>query len=461
MIYYSIIPYRTTILQFREMLRESIAFRIISRIFCVVFLIQQLLPTTEAVWKADVPPRRASEEKLRKDLLSHYDPKTRDSRNESTIVNLALVINNIHLDYHTSVFTVTGLLTLIWKDKRLTWQAKDYEQLSDTRMGKHEVWRPDIALYNGAGDCLIDERSPDIGINIDSNGQLVWSTPVSLRTLCVIDLSNWPFDRQHCYLKLGSWTQDGNELDIRSNDSDIQITTGYGFSSEWKIDKLDYSRNVKKYNCCEEPYIDVTYNMTMKRKQNNLGSFTLAPSFVLTLILFSIFWMPPQCSEKFLLAGVVQITSCLILTYFCDQVPITTSNLPLIIKYYTNLFSLTTIYVFISIIGYNMSDAQFRCVFCPPTSVMELLKTRFASYLIQTSELNSVDVTSRLSNVRFPSGDYDVSEDSVRIDTERQSVLLKLYGSQWYLLFIVIERSIFLFYVLFFLISYCKLLIRY
>ena len=37
-------------------------------------------------------------------------------------------------------------------------------------------------------------------------------------------------------------------------------------SVEWDILEVPAKRNVKFYTCCDEPYLDITFNITMRRK---------------------------------------------------------------------------------------------------------------------------------------------------------------------------------------------------
>jgi hypothetical protein len=40
------------------------------------------------------------------------------------------------------------------------------------------------------------------------------------------------------------------------------------FLVEWDILGVPAERNVKFYTCCDEPYLDITFNITMRRNTN-------------------------------------------------------------------------------------------------------------------------------------------------------------------------------------------------
>jgi len=49
---------------------------------------------------------------------------------------------------------------------------------------------------------------------VSSNGDVLWIPPAIFKSTCAIDILTFPFDVQTCHLKFGSWTYDGNKLDL-------------------------------------------------------------------------------------------------------------------------------------------------------------------------------------------------------------------------------------------------------
>ena len=68
------------------------------------------------------------------------------------------------------------------------------------------------------------------------NGTVKWIPSAIYKSSCQVDMTNFPFDEQTCLFKFGSWTYDGNKvnLDFLGNSSAIDMQE-YVMSSEWKI----------------------------------------------------------------------------------------------------------------------------------------------------------------------------------------------------------------------------------
>ena len=70
---------------------------------------------------------------------------------------------------------------------------------------------------------------------------------------------------QLCHVKFGSWSYHAWHLDMK-NKTDHMDLTYYVQSGEWDLVDVPVRRNVIYYNCCDEPYVDVTYWLVLRRK---------------------------------------------------------------------------------------------------------------------------------------------------------------------------------------------------
>ena len=89
------------------------------------------------------------------------------------------------------------------------------------------------------------------------------------------------FSSQSCSLKFGSWTYDAWRVDIvtESSSGDTKTTQ---VSGEWDLVEFPCKRNVEKYECCPEPYSDVTCTLKLRRRTTYFFVNLIVPCFLIT-----------------------------------------------------------------------------------------------------------------------------------------------------------------------------------
>ena len=123
-------------------------------------------------------------------------------------------------------------------------------------MPVQRIWTPDIVLYNYA-DTRLEEKRDALAI-INSDGVVKWRPPSIFKSTCQINIQKFPYDQQNCSMKFGSWTYDGDSIDIQFYDGLKQINREeYTESNEWEILSAEGIRREKKYECCPEVYPDM------------------------------------------------------------------------------------------------------------------------------------------------------------------------------------------------------------
>ena len=51
-------------------------------------------------------------------------------------------------------------------------------------------------------------------IAVFSNGTMKWIPSMIYKSGCVVDMANFPFDKQTCLFKFGSWAYDGGKVTV-------------------------------------------------------------------------------------------------------------------------------------------------------------------------------------------------------------------------------------------------------
>ena len=67
----------------------------------------------------------------------------------------------------------------------------------------------------------------------------------------------------NCTMKFGSWTYDGSRLDVQGAGGEIDLSTYYPYQG-YNIVNTKVTRNVHTYDCCPEPYVDLTFKLVLR-----------------------------------------------------------------------------------------------------------------------------------------------------------------------------------------------------
>ena len=64
------------------------------------------------------------------------------------------------------------------------------------------------------------------------------------------------------------------------------------------MEEATFERAAKKYPCCPELYVDITYTLTIGRRSAYHTHLFVAPSVVLALLIPFVFFLPAESHEK-------------------------------------------------------------------------------------------------------------------------------------------------------------------
>lgn len=312
-------------------------------------------------------------------------------------------------------------------------------------MAEHEVWQPDIVLYNNAGANL--DHYGQTMLLLFNNGEVLWVPPAQLSVFCELDLTYWPFDTQNCSFVLGSWTYHGLALDIdRDEKSPVELELQIE-NSEWQVQNVASYRHDKYYSCCTESYPDITYSIQIQRRSATYKTLVLTPSTVIVLLILVAFWLPAASGEKIFLNGIVAVIITLFMLYFAQQVPLMAYHTPLIVKFYTTSLVLVCYSIIISTIVLACSRSQHA--YPVPWFLKKLIDGPLGKVLL-LSHLKVPPNIHRAEELRENSAfDEPHAADDRQII---QSSIPKLNHQDWVILGTAVDRLSFLVYCFVFII---------
>ncbi|XP_074869950.1 neuronal acetylcholine receptor subunit alpha-10 [Carettochelys insculpta] len=279
--------------------------------------------------------------KLLNNLFANYSNALRPVEDTDRALNVTLQITLsqiIDMDERNQILTAYLWIRQVWVDAYLSWEKDDYDGIDTIRVPSSYVWRPDIVLYNNADDQFTGSMETNVVIRYD--GRVMWDSPAITKSSCKVDVSYFPFDRQQCRLTFGSWTYNGNQIDLL-NGLDTGDLTDFVENVEWEVLGMPAKRNVIIYGCCSEPYPDITYTLLLKRRASFYIFNLLLPCVMISFLAPLGFYLPADSGEKVSLGVTVLLALTVFQLLVAESMP-PSENVPLIGKYYIATMTMIT-----------------------------------------------------------------------------------------------------------------------
>ena len=135
--------------------------------------------------------------------------------------------------------------------------------------------------------------------------------PALFKSICSVDVTNFPFDDQECLLKFGSWSFDISKIDLAVKNDSI-LNKYYITNGEWKLLNISAKRNALKYQCCPHAFVDVSVRVNIRRESLDYILKLIIPCSLISSMIFLGFVLPPESGERIGLS----ITVLLAMTVF-------------------------------------------------------------------------------------------------------------------------------------------------
>ncbi|XP_068173321.1 neuronal acetylcholine receptor subunit alpha-10a isoform X1 [Antennarius striatus] len=300
-------------------------------------------------------------QKLLNDLFTNYTSALRPVEDTKNIMNVTLQVTLsqiIDMDERNQILTAYLWIRRVWVDAYLKWEKDDYDGLDTIRIPSSYVWRPDIVLYNSADDHFTGPM--DTNVVIQHDGQIMWDSPAITKSSCKVDVSFFPFDVQECRFTYGSWTYNGNQLDILNTMESADLADLVE-NVEWEVLGMPANKNVILYGCCSDPYPDVTYTLKLKRRASFYVFNLLIPCVMISFLAPLGFYLPADSGEKVSL-GVTVMLALTVFQLLVAEIMPPSENVPLIGKYYiatmTMITASTALTIFVMNIHHCGPDAK-------------------------------------------------------------------------------------------------------
>jgi len=252
-----------------------------------------------------------------------------------------------------------------WVDEFMQWDPDEFGGIQQIVMPWKEVWTPDIVLVNTAVTD-VGERPADVMVNYQ--GGVFWSPHRMYWSACMIDVTNFPYDRHTCHMWFQSMARFSWQMDLwpyGKNALDLSTyIASFKESQEWEIqenstERFTESRGVGvmlKFS----RRVALRFSITVQRRQGYTCHLLMLPCVLLGCLTLVIFLLPPERPDRHTLATSL-LGSFLVLTLILAGVaPPTASSVPKLGIYYTCNMTLVMISIFLSGMVINISKRGDR-----------------------------------------------------------------------------------------------------
>ena len=237
-----------------------------------------------------------------------------------------------------------------WNDYNLRWNESYWNISSITFRTdpqlESSVWTPDIYLYNTAENPL--ENLKWSNVVVQANGDVLWSRPGMMQSTCSFEMTDFPYDRQTCELKLGSWSYTGEQLVLIEGSPSIDITN-YQSNEEWLLENVSHEINAIKYECCPHEYYDATFTIRLKRLSGYYETNIIIPTFATASLILITILIPWDSGERISFAVTVMLSIIVFLLILSDTLP-KSNQLPLLSRMIMGLTFFSLFGVFFTVL---------------------------------------------------------------------------------------------------------------
>ncbi|EDW65224.2 uncharacterized protein Dvir_GJ19023 [Drosophila virilis] len=301
--------------------------------------------------------------RLYDDLLSNYNKLVRPVVNvtDALTVRIKLKLSQlIDVNLKNQIMTTNLWVEQSWYDYKLKWEPKEYGGVEMLHVPSDHIWRPDIVLYNNADGNF--EVTLATKATLNYTGRVEWRPPAIYKSSCEIDVEYFPFDEQTCVMKFGSWTYDGFQVDLRHIDElngtnvvEVGVDLSEFYTSvEWDILEVPAVRNEKFYTCCDEPYLDITFNITMRRKTLFYTVNLIIPCMGISFLTILVFYLPSDSGEKVSLSISILLSLTVFFLLLAEIIPPTSLVVPLLGKFVLFTMILDTFSICVTVLVLNI-----------------------------------------------------------------------------------------------------------
>ncbi|XP_052781152.1 uncharacterized protein LOC128217721 isoform X2 [Mya arenaria] len=240
------------------------------------------------------------------------------------LINFYLVGVN-GLDEVEQKLTSTLQLEVEWTDISLAWDPEKRDGIVRMLLPQNDIWKPDITLMNGfkkitaMGDSFMY-------VDVNYNGTCLWKPYQIVETTCQVDMTNFPYDSQTCYLQFGTWSS-SDEISTEFGEDGLQRHHNFQDHAEWKVILLGVDTSTNNTGGA------VRFHVTIERNSRFITFYVTIPTVMLAFLTVFRYIIPVESGEKSGFSISVFLSFVVVLIVVNDTMPDNSDNISLYAAY--------------------------------------------------------------------------------------------------------------------------------
>jgi len=210
-------------------------------------------------------------------------------------------INTENMDYTTDTY-----LRQKWTDPRLaSEELKEPLDLADPKLVQ-AIWKPEVFFPNAKEGDFQFVTMPNLLIRIHPDGQILYILRLRLKFSCMMELSDYPLDRQVCGMQISSFSKTTRELQLEWTKEEEAVNVARDLRMpQFELEKVtakacDSKIHMGNYSCLVAQF-HLKRSISFHLIQNYL------PSILIVAVSWVSFWMDIESVPGRISLGVITL----------------------------------------------------------------------------------------------------------------------------------------------------------
>ncbi|KAK9875604.1 hypothetical protein WA026_009404 [Henosepilachna vigintioctopunctata] len=245
-------------------------------------------------------------------LLRGYDNSVRpDFGGSPAVVEVDIMVRSMGpISEVDMTYSMDCYFRQTWVDRRLAFpgNASDTLALSISMLGR--IWKPDTYFYNGKHSYLHTITTPNKFVRLYQNGRVLYSSRLTIKAGCPMNLEDFPMDIQRCPLKFGSFGYTAKDLIYKWNDI-RQVATAEDMKlSQFDLIATPAANRTDPLSNSDSQAAKYSMLLVSFHLQRHMGNFLIqvyGPCVLLVVLSWVSFWLNREATADRVSLGITTI----------------------------------------------------------------------------------------------------------------------------------------------------------